>query len=323
MAAGLTEHGWSVRARWSYHVPPPRWTPPKQRGRPSHALKRLMERWCRDHGEGGSYREGKGPMNASICCMTFAFPCGDLGGSLVLVVPPGMQAWSMPHAKFRLCHVQPTAVLGRGMKRDLIQDASSLLGRKGVVQARTIVGVQIVLDQTHFLCLGLILLHPCLHTTSVILAGASCWNLHVPPASQGRTHHARIADALPCIRIVHACWLAWLGPLRRPPLTTQVFAGFVETDHRRTRIRGPLVRWDDIFHAPDEAGIGMRWDTPRFDDPWLHIICCNACRTVSVLIVSTRPKTTRASARSCKVPWHRPWADRCMPRALMAAQYPP
>ncbi len=50
MAAGITDHCWSVRELLSYHVPPPRWTPPKQRGRPSHALKRLIERWCGDHG---------------------------------------------------------------------------------------------------------------------------------------------------------------------------------------------------------------------------------------------------------------------------------
>ena len=50
MAAGITDHCWSVRELLSYHIPPPRWTPPKQRGRPSHALKRLMERWGRDHG---------------------------------------------------------------------------------------------------------------------------------------------------------------------------------------------------------------------------------------------------------------------------------
>jgi hypothetical protein len=50
MVTGITEHGWSVRARLSYHVPPPRWTPPKQRGRPSRALKRLIERWCGDTG---------------------------------------------------------------------------------------------------------------------------------------------------------------------------------------------------------------------------------------------------------------------------------
>src|SRR3954469_14314643 len=50
MAAGITDHCWSVRELLSYHVPPPRWTPPKQRGRPSYALKRLIERWCGDHG---------------------------------------------------------------------------------------------------------------------------------------------------------------------------------------------------------------------------------------------------------------------------------
>ncbi len=50
MAAGLTDHCWSVRELLSFPVPPPRWTPPAQRGRPSHALKRLIERWCGDHG---------------------------------------------------------------------------------------------------------------------------------------------------------------------------------------------------------------------------------------------------------------------------------
>jgi transposase-like protein len=46
MAAGLTDHGWTIRALWSFHGPPPCWTPPKPRGRPSRALKRLRERWC-------------------------------------------------------------------------------------------------------------------------------------------------------------------------------------------------------------------------------------------------------------------------------------
>jgi transposase-like protein len=50
MAAGITDHGWTVQELLSFHVPPPRWTPPKQRGRPSHAFKRLIERWCGDHG---------------------------------------------------------------------------------------------------------------------------------------------------------------------------------------------------------------------------------------------------------------------------------
>jgi transposase-like protein/IS1 family transposase len=46
MAAGITDHCWTVRELLSFHVPPPRWTPSKQRGRPSRALQRLVERWC-------------------------------------------------------------------------------------------------------------------------------------------------------------------------------------------------------------------------------------------------------------------------------------
>ena len=46
MAAGITDHCWTIRELLSFHVPPSRWTPPKQRGRPSRALKCLVERWC-------------------------------------------------------------------------------------------------------------------------------------------------------------------------------------------------------------------------------------------------------------------------------------
>jgi transposase-like protein/IS1 family transposase len=46
MAAGITDHCWTVRELLSFHVPPPRWTPPKQCGRPSRALQCLVKRWC-------------------------------------------------------------------------------------------------------------------------------------------------------------------------------------------------------------------------------------------------------------------------------------
>lgn len=46
MAAGITHHVWSVEELLSYHVPPSRWTPPKQRGRPSRTTQQLIARWC-------------------------------------------------------------------------------------------------------------------------------------------------------------------------------------------------------------------------------------------------------------------------------------
>ena len=46
MAAGITDHCWTMQELLSFHVPLPRWVPLKQRRRPSRALQRLIKRWC-------------------------------------------------------------------------------------------------------------------------------------------------------------------------------------------------------------------------------------------------------------------------------------
>jgi transposase-like protein len=46
MAAGLTDHQWTVDELLMYKVPLSRWSPPKQRGRPSKEIVQLIERWC-------------------------------------------------------------------------------------------------------------------------------------------------------------------------------------------------------------------------------------------------------------------------------------
>ena len=46
MAAGITDHCWTMHALLSFQVPLPRWAPPKRRGRPARALQCLIERWC-------------------------------------------------------------------------------------------------------------------------------------------------------------------------------------------------------------------------------------------------------------------------------------
>jgi transposase-like protein len=46
MAAGITDHCWTMHELLSFHVPLARWVPPKRRGRPSRALQHFIERWC-------------------------------------------------------------------------------------------------------------------------------------------------------------------------------------------------------------------------------------------------------------------------------------
>jgi hypothetical protein len=45
IAAGLTDHQWKPAELFNFKVPPPRWEPPKQRGRPSTAILQLAQQW--------------------------------------------------------------------------------------------------------------------------------------------------------------------------------------------------------------------------------------------------------------------------------------
>jgi transposase-like protein len=46
LATSLTDHRWTVQELLSFKVPPSRWVPPKQRGRPSKETLRLIQLWC-------------------------------------------------------------------------------------------------------------------------------------------------------------------------------------------------------------------------------------------------------------------------------------
>jgi transposase-like protein len=46
IAAKLTDHQWTYAELFAFKVPPPRWTPPIQRGRPSQTMLELTQRWA-------------------------------------------------------------------------------------------------------------------------------------------------------------------------------------------------------------------------------------------------------------------------------------
>jgi len=46
IAAGLTDHCWTVEELFNFRVPPAPWSPPKRRGRHSKETLALMKRWC-------------------------------------------------------------------------------------------------------------------------------------------------------------------------------------------------------------------------------------------------------------------------------------
>jgi transposase-like protein len=46
IAAGVTDHLWTVEELLSFRVPPPPWKPPRRRGPLSNAMKSLVAQWC-------------------------------------------------------------------------------------------------------------------------------------------------------------------------------------------------------------------------------------------------------------------------------------
>jgi len=46
IAAKLTDHRWTYAELFAFKVPPPRWSPPVQRGRPSQAMLALAKKWA-------------------------------------------------------------------------------------------------------------------------------------------------------------------------------------------------------------------------------------------------------------------------------------
>jgi hypothetical protein len=46
IVAGLTDHRWTIEDLLSFKVPPPRWSPPKHRGRPSRQTLQLIQQGC-------------------------------------------------------------------------------------------------------------------------------------------------------------------------------------------------------------------------------------------------------------------------------------
>jgi hypothetical protein len=46
IAAGITDHRWTVEELLLFRVPLPRWAPPKRRGKRSKATQALVQQWC-------------------------------------------------------------------------------------------------------------------------------------------------------------------------------------------------------------------------------------------------------------------------------------
>src|SRR5262249_14761007 len=209
---------------------------------------------------------------------------------------------------FRLRHVEPTAMLGRVMPLDLVQQPTGNVRPERLVQTRSVVRVQVVLHQPDFLGAWVKHVHQLAHALRIVSPRAALAHLDVPPAAERLAHHQLVTDALAFVLVVLLGRAAGQRRQRRPDLAEQLLARLVEADDRVRRVVRQQVCPDHVFHPPDVFGIDLRRHAPSLNDPWVNVVFFSACRTVSVETVRTRPRATSSSHSRLNVQWPRPSA---------------
>ena len=125
---------------------------------------------------------GEAPVDDRLGLVAFLFQSMYLPAETVLFRAPLPEAAAGYDAELDLCHIQPTAMLGRMVKSQLPGDAPGLLRRERLVQRRLAMGVQIVQDHPDHFGLGVGLLRQPAHLMGEVHLGAPLRYLHMAPA---------------------------------------------------------------------------------------------------------------------------------------------
>ena len=87
------------------------------------------------------------PVGLGVVLVAVVLPCVDFVGEDFLVGDAAIQTLGREHTEFGFGHVEPTAVLGRVVPFETLDEPARLGGGKGFVERGGLVGVEIVLHQ--------------------------------------------------------------------------------------------------------------------------------------------------------------------------------
>ncbi len=169
-------------------------------------------------------------------------------------------------------------------------------GGEGRVERGRGMGVELVHNQDDPLGVGVVHVDQAPDAARPVKPRRPVARRHVPPAAQGLGHQEDVGDAAPDVFGVLAG-----GPSRprrqgRPGFAQQLTARLVEADDGVRWVEGAGVDRQDIFHGPDERGIGRGSQAPRLAHMRLEDGFFNVWRTVSCEILSTTSSRTNSSA---------------------------
>jgi phage baseplate assembly protein W len=169
-----------------------------------------------------------------------------------------------------LGHVQPTAVLRRIVELQLPGQPTGFLRRKGLVQNRWCMGVEVVQHHPNHLRLRKDFIHQPFYLLGQVLPRPPLRHVDFPPAPQGLEDQKQIAAPPPLIFVVHPLWLPRFHRQGLLDIGQQRIRPFVKADDRSSWVVRFGVQVQHILHAPEEVRRDLS-DAPLLLLPGLEI----------------------------------------------------
>src|SRR5258706_3283533 len=177
--------------------------------------------------------------------------------------------------------------------------------RKGFVERRRGVRVQVILHQADVLGLRVDLIDEPAHHLGVVVHGALRSHLDVPPAGQWLNQHEQVARATAFVLVIHALRLAWLNRNRRLHISMPHHRLFIQADGRILRVILLLVQVEHIFHGRYELASDCG-QAPVFMLPGFEFVFLSSSWMVLGEMFVTNPNSTAFCASKRTVQWSWP-----------------
>src|SRR6476660_821797 len=128
--------------------------------------------------------------------------CGHSDGEGIFVGGAAGEALGRSDAQFGLRQIEPTAVLWSVVPFEALDQPPGFGGRKGFVEGRLAVDVEVVLDQNDGLGVGEVEIGQVFQDVSVVHGGVAVGDFDVAPAFERSKHHEEVGGAVALVLVI-------------------------------------------------------------------------------------------------------------------------
>ena len=156
------------------------------------------------------------PVGFGVITVAVALPSRDFLDEGVSVRDAAVEALRGQDAEFRFGQVKPAAVFWGVVPFEALNQAAGFRSRKGLIERRRRVGVEIVLNQDDGLGTRKVDVRQVLEYVCIVDGRSTLGHLHVPPPFERREHHEQVGRAVALVFVIEPRRLPFLHRHRRP-----------------------------------------------------------------------------------------------------------